>query len=118
VLIAVAAFPAVPAPVLLFVFLWELVLIAFVTGVPPAVRIVVALAAAPVKVASVAPPTGIVSAVGLAVASAEGAVAVPFARSCSVQVPELPTVPELSGVAHQNVLSIHCRTEKERKKIL
>lgn len=103
-LIAVATFPAVPAPVLLFVFLWELLLIAFVAGGPPAARIVVALAAAPVKVASVERLTEIVSA--------------PFARACSLQVPALPTAPEPSEVVHQNVMSIHCRAEKKRKKIL
>ena len=93
-------------------------MIAFVAGVPPAARIVAVLAAAPMKVASVERLTGIVSAVRLAGASAEEAVAAPFARACSLQVPALPTAPERSGVVHQNVMSIHCRAEKKRKKIL
>jgi len=88
-----------------------------VSGVPTAGQIVVVPAAAPVRVEFVARLTGVVSAVEPAWVAAEGFAVVPFARSCSVLVPLLLTVPELSGAARRNVLLICCKAEKKKKTI-
>ena len=105
-LIVVATFPAVPAPVLLFVFLWEPAwsVSVSVAGAIPGVWIVVASVAGSARVVLAAAQVMVVS------------VAVPFVGSCSALAPALSQV--RARALHQNVLLIRYREAKKKKKIL